>query len=255
MDTTFASYQSLSRDLARTLKLKSAEPSVALETKFYKANIGQIKSIDDFLKNTRVFTYAMKAFGLEDMAFAKGYMRKVLQGGVTDSSSFANRLNDDRFVAFAKAFDFKQYGALTTSRTEAVTPVVDKYVRQSLETDLGAENQGLRLALYFKREAPNVKSAYGLLGDAALWKVVKTLYDFPDAMANADIAKQASAVKARLNVADLKDPVKLDRLISRFTAKWDAANGIADSSVTSLFARNNTRLDIGMTLISLKYGG
>ncbi|MCP6151487.1 DUF1217 domain-containing protein, partial [Klebsiella pneumoniae] len=73
------------------------------------------------------------------MTYAKAYMRKVLNEGVSDPKSFANRLNDDRFLNFAKTFNFKEYGALTTTRAAAGQDVVDKYVRQSLEVDQGAD--------------------------------------------------------------------------------------------------------------------
>jgi hypothetical protein len=255
MATTYDSYRLLTRNLDRTLKLKAVEPVVALETKHYLETIPKIKSIDDFIKNTRVFNYAMKAFGLEEMAYAKAYMRKVLTEGITDSKSFANRLNDDRFTAFAKAFDFDSYGALTTSRTATKQDVVDKYVRQSLEVDAGAENEGVRLALYFKREAPNVSSAYGLMADAALWKVVKTVYGFPAEMGNADIDRQAAAVKKRLDIASLKDPAKLDRLIQRFTARWDMDQA-ATSPTLALFNRGySVGSGVAMSLLTLKYGG
>ena len=55
---------------------------MALETAYYLKHIGDVKSIDDFIKDTRLFNYAMKAFGLEDMAYAKAFMRKVLVEGV-----------------------------------------------------------------------------------------------------------------------------------------------------------------------------
>ena len=51
---------------------------------------GKVKTIDDFLSNYKLFSYAMKAYGLEDMAYAKGLMRKVLEGGITASKSLAN---------------------------------------------------------------------------------------------------------------------------------------------------------------------
>lgn len=255
MTTTFATFQSLTRNMTRTLSLKAAEPSVALETKHFLATIPKIKTVDAFLKNTRVFTYAMNAFGLGDMAYAKGYMRKVLTEGIVDPKSFANRLNDERFTAFAKAFDFDNYGPLTTTRPAARQEVVDAYVRQKLEVDAGAENEGVRLALYFQREAPKVKSAYGLLADPALWKVLKTVYGFPTAMASADIEKQASAVTQRLKLAELQDPTKLDRLIRRFTARWDADQGVAASPTLALFPANGVGMRTGMALLNLKYGG
>lgn len=258
MVTTYDSYRLLTRNLDRTLKLKAAEPMVALETKHFLETIPKIKSIDDFLKNTRVFNYAMKAHGLEEMAYAKAYMRKVLTEGITDKTAFANRLNDQRFTDFATAFDFDTYGALTTSRTAARQEVVDKYVRQSLEVDAGVENEGVRLALYFKREAPKVKSVFGLMADAALWKVVKTVYGFPTEMGNADIDKQAAAVKKRLDIASLSDPAKLDRLVQRFTARWDMDQVASASPVLSLFntsGYSTVGSGVGLSLLTLRYGG
>ena len=35
---------------------------------YYLAKIGEVKSVDDFLKNDRLFRFAMKAAGLGDMA-------------------------------------------------------------------------------------------------------------------------------------------------------------------------------------------
>jgi hypothetical protein len=259
MLTTSTSYRLIARDLDKSLAQKSAEKPVALETAYYRKAIGTITSVDDFIKDTRLFNYAMKAFGLDDMTNAKAFMRKVITEGVADPKSFANRLADDRFVEFAKTFNFSQNGADTTQSVDAQQGVVDRYVRQSLETDAGADDEGVRLALYFQREAPTVTSAYGLLSDAALWKVVKTVFGFPDEMANADIEKQAQAVSARINVNDLKDPAKLDKLIQRFTAVWDATESTAQDPVLALFTTTSPQasvdLDLIMTLKSLKHGG
>lgn len=258
MLTTSATYRLITRDLDRALENKSAEKPVALEGAYYLDHIGAVKSIDDFIKDTRLFTYAMNAFGLADMAHAKALMRKVLTEGVADSKSFANRLADDRFVAFAKTFDFAANGEDTTASTDVRQGVVDRYVRQTLEVSAGTDNEGVRLALYFQRMAPTVKSAYGLLGDAALWKVVQTVFGFPDEMANADIDKQAAAVTARLDLDDLKDPEKLDKLITRFTAVYDATEVTQADPVLALFSSSSQAsvdLDLIMTLKSLKYGG
>jgi hypothetical protein len=257
MLSTSVSYRQIATNIDRSLALKAAERPVALETANYLKKIGNIKSIADFLKDTRVFTFAMKAFGLEEMAHAKGFIKKVLTEGVADSNSFANRLNDDRFVALAKTFDFAAKGEETTASTAARQGVVDRYVRQTLEVAAGEENEGVRLALYFQRAAPTVKTAYGLLGDAALWKVVKTVFGFPDEMANADIDKQAAAVLKRLDIADLQDPTKLNRLIQRFTTVWDATEASAADPILNLFAGNSPSVgfELLMTLRNLKHGG
>ena len=118
-----------------------------------------MKSIDDFLADDRLFTYAMKAFGLGDMAYAKAFMRKVLEGGIDANESFANSLADKRYRDFAETFNFARYGEATTVFTRAGQGTVDNYVRQALEENAGAQNEGVRLALYFQRKADASKAS------------------------------------------------------------------------------------------------
>jgi hypothetical protein len=258
MLTTSASYRLLAKDLDRSLATTASEKPVQTATDYYLKNIGNVKSIDDLLKDTRLFKYAMKAFGLEEMDNAKAYMRKVLTEGVSDPKSFANRLNDQRFVQFATAFNFAADGESTTSTAAATTDVVSRYVRQTMEDEDGDDNEGVKLALYFQREAPNVKSAYELLGDAALYKVVQTIFGFPDEMSNADIEQQAKMITDRLDISDLKDPDKLKKLIDRFTVMYDVTENTQTDPILSLFdssAASASSLDLIMTLNNLKHGG
>jgi hypothetical protein len=258
MLTTSATYRLITRDIDRSLQRTLAEPSVKLETRYYLDHIGAVKNVDDLIKDHRLFTYAMKAFGLGEMANARAFMRKVIAEGTTDPRSFANRLADDRFVEFAKTFNFQAYGETTTASVPVQQGVVDRYVRQTLETEAGAENEGVRLALYFQREAPHVKSVYGLLADPALWQVTKTAFGFPDEMASAPIEQQAAAVLDRMSIDDLSDPASLDRLIARFTAVWDATESSVQDPILTLFTQSQSRsinLDLIVTLNSLKHGG
>jgi hypothetical protein len=259
MLTTSATYRMIAKDLDRSLERKAAETSIARETDYYLENISNIKNVDDFIKNNRVFAYAMKAFGLEDMTYAKAYMRKILVEGIDDPQSLANRVADDRFLRFATVFNFHHYGEATMVTTEAGQGTVDRYVRQALEASAGEENEGVRLALYFLREAPKVESAYDLLADPALWQVVKTVFGFPTEMANAAIEKQAAAVLQRLDLADLKDPAKLDQLITRFTAVYDVTEVATQDPVLSLFDLSAPSASVGLDLIlklgNLKRGG
>ena len=109
--STTASYLSVSNNLARQQAATASDPQVKNDTAYYLANIGSVTSIADFVGNYRLFSYAMKAYGLEDMDYAKGLITKVLQGGVTSSKALANTLTDPRYKAFAKAFDFAGKGA------------------------------------------------------------------------------------------------------------------------------------------------
>jgi len=256
--TTYLGYQSINRNLTRSLAGTAAEPTVASQTKYYLAHIGQVKTIDDFTQNDRLFSYAMKAYGLEDMTYAKGLMRKLLEGGISNATSLANKLTDPRYKAFATAFDFAADGTATTSAAAATSDTVSKYTQQTLEDQAGSQNPGVRLALYFQRVAPSVANVYGLLADKALLSVVQTTLGIPAAATGQDIDIQARAISAKLNVKDLQDPAKLQKFILRFTGAYDAANSQSSQAPSILFGRSTSfglSADLLFSLQNLRRGG
>ncbi len=106
MLSTYLTYRMNAQDLPRTLSRVAAQTDVKNDADYYQANIGKVKTVDDFLSNTRLFNYAMKAYGLQDMSFATAFMKQVLTSDLTDPASFANKLNDTRYHDFASAFNF-----------------------------------------------------------------------------------------------------------------------------------------------------
>ncbi|HEV7257043.1 MAG TPA: DUF1217 domain-containing protein [Bosea sp. (in: a-proteobacteria)] len=106
MTTTLMSYQAVTRNITQSLARTAAQPAVAANTAYFEKNIAKVKTLDDFMKDDRLYRYAVDAFGLGEMAYAKAFMRKVLEGGVSDPNSFANKLSDKRYREFAAAFDF-----------------------------------------------------------------------------------------------------------------------------------------------------
>lgn len=233
-----------------------------LESAYWMENRRDVKSIDDFLADTRLVRFAMTAYGLEDLAFAKGYIRKILEGGVSDPRSLANRTADPRIREFARAFDFATFGDLTMERAVTGQAVVDRYVRQTLEVNAGLQDgEGVRLALYFQRQAAGIGDAYDILGDAALSRVVRTALGLPEAIAAVDIDRQAEILNERLDFAAFQDPTALDRFLTRFAAQWDAQNGAAGGDpILGLFGvdagvQPTVSLDLAMSLSTLRLGG
>ena len=113
----------LSRDCeqysAKWDSITASSPAVVTATKYFQANIGSVTSIDQLLSNTRLFDYAMTAFGLGSMTYAKGMMRQVLEQGVSSSTALANTLNNPNIKAFATAFNFA--GQRRTATTQSST--------------------------------------------------------------------------------------------------------------------------------------
>lgn len=229
-----AAYRNISRDLTKSLDSIAKAPAVARDTAYYLEHIGKVKSIDDLMSNKRLLNYALKAYGLSDVAYAGALIRKVLEGGVDKTDSLANRLSDQRYRDFVTAFNFVRYGTATTSFDRTQKGTVDLYKRQTLEENTGNLNEGARLALYFKRQAPNVTSSLGLLADKALLIVTQTALGLSPLTSNLSIESQQKMISGKLDVADFKDSTKLDKFLNNFLVRYDAANSSSDFSSLAL---------------------
>jgi hypothetical protein len=251
-------FNAITKDYSKTLATIAAEPAVARETKYFKANIGKVKTADDLIKNSKLYTYVVKAFGLSDMMNAKALIRKVLEGGISDPKSLVNTLNDPRYKALAATFNFASDGVNTTSSAALQQTTVSNYVEQSLEANAGQQNQGTQMALYFQRLAPNVTNAYGILANKTLLSVVQTALGLPVSMSQESIDVQAKLITAKLKIADFQNPVKLQKFIERFTATYDAQSPTPVSAVpASALLVNSPGISSGLLLsfANLKLGG
>jgi hypothetical protein len=101
MSTTTAGYLAVTQNLTRYQAMTAAEPAVKTATAYYEANIGKVASVQDFVGNYRLLSYALDAYGLGDEINAKALITKVLEGGVSNPKSLANTLSDSRWKAFA----------------------------------------------------------------------------------------------------------------------------------------------------------
>ena len=269
MISTYLSYQIIARDIGKSIDRVAREPMVERETAYYLSKIGDIKSVDDLMADHRLYAYAMKAHGLEEMTYAKAFMRKVFEGG---PDGFAGDLTDPKYKTLATTFNFKAFGAATTSFDRAQKGTVDKYMRQTLEEEAGNDDTGVRLALYFSRTMPAIAAsyqgvgeekalrqiAYNILGDEALYKVVRTAFNLPDELAGTNVDRQAELLVSRLEIEDFIDPQRLDKFLQRFTALWDVANNAAQLN-SSMVLSSSSGFDISPDLMleinNLKLGG
>lgn len=253
MLSTTASYRLVTRDLQQSLSNISQQPHNTREIEYYKQNIDKVKSIEDLLGDDRLYQFAMRAFGLDDMIYAKAFMRKVLDEGTDDQRSFANTLTDPRFREFAETFNFKRYGETTIAFDRTQSGTVDRFIRQSLEVVAGEDNQGVRLALYFERKAATINSAFDILGDRALLQVVRTALGLPETISTLDIDKQAALITNRIDVEDFSDPDKVAEFIDRFTSLWELERPRQQAAVPNILAPGPTIYGIDAeTLLNLQ---
>jgi hypothetical protein len=212
---------------------------VKADTAYYLANITKVKSPDQLLANERLTTYVLASYGLNATTETVSMLQQALAGGIEDPDSFANTAEDKRYLAIAKVFDFERLGEKTTTQVKAQEVTVSKFMRQTLEEDAGDQNEGVRLALYFERKAPELTNFYEALADPALARVVRTALSLPDSFASADIDKQVKLFADKIDIEDFSDPEKLGEFLTRFTSLWEIQNpsAPAQSSVAALYSQ------------------
>lgn len=255
--STITTYRMVTSNLTRTLETTAKQPQIAREAEYYLSKIEKIKSIEDFLADRRAFSFAMRAFGLEDMIDAKAYMRKVLVEGVDTRDSFANKLTDPRYKEFASTFNFARYGEATTVFQRTRQGTVDRYVRLSLEQQVGQTSEGAKLALYFQRKAPEITSVYSILADRTLLTVVQTALGLDKSTSFMPIEKQAALIASRLDIKDLADGKELSKFLTRFGTMYDLNNGVGMSMAPMLIGGRTAGIgpDLLLTLQRLRLGG
>lgn len=215
---------------------------IAAETAYYRANVVKLDSIDDLMADKRLLNYALTSYGLDPAKETPARIRQMLEGGITDPNSPANKSGSKAYVGFVTAFNFAQYGDKATTRSLAQQPATDKYVRQTLEEDAGKTNEGVRLALYFQRKAPTLTNWYEVLADKALSQVVRTAFGMPDIFAKADIDKQVKLFESKFDIKDFASPEKLAKFITRYTSMYELNNPSSPqvSAASILFAKPTT---------------
>lgn len=81
-------------------------PVLERDIDYFRENIGNAKTAKDLVNDRRLLTVALGAFGLGDEIDKRAFIEKILTEGTETQDAFANRLNDPRFQALAKAFSY-----------------------------------------------------------------------------------------------------------------------------------------------------
>lgn len=222
-----------------SLKDKAAKDATTAVKDFAKG-MAEVKSLDDFLKNDKLTSFVLKANGLDPKKYDKATLKKIFTSDPSDSKSYLNTKADAKFKEIVADFNFDSKGELTRAKIGAIqnTGAEDRtkqnYLQQTLETQQGESNDGVRLALYFSRKAPDITSLYSILGDKALFQVITTTFSLPSGISSMDVNKQVDLLKKFVNLDDLQDSKKVDKLLKRFTAMYDLKNNTSSSPAMTI---------------------
>ncbi len=232
---------------------------------YFATNIVKITDVTDLLADTKLTDFILKASGIDPKTVTTDTLKKAFASDPTDPKSFVNTNDGAKFANIVSAFNFGTDGNLTNSKlgtvqNEGARLATDSlYLRQTLEDQQGDTNPGVRLALYFQRNASNITSVYDIMGDQALYSVIQTTFNLPSSMSAMDVDQQASLIGKSVNVADFQDPSKVDKLLKRFSAMYDMQNSTSSSPGLSILQGSSSSYgisaDMMLSLAQLKLGG
>lgn len=223
-------------------ELEQAKEDAEAESEYYQEKIATIANEKELLADRRLVDFILVAKGIDPKNVTDEYMQQIFDSDLTDPESFANSETDYRFAELAASFNFDAEGNVirlpsdTIQSAGEIMETLNLYVRQSIETTQGEENNGVRLALYFERMASTITSAYDILGDTALLEFFRTTYGLPTEISSMDVDQQAKIVEKNLTLTDLQDPEALKKILNRFTIMYDLENNTTTSPAVTLMS-------------------
>lgn len=213
------------KDKSLALIRSSAQHERAISQ--FREKIADVSSIDDLMKDQDLYAFVMRAHDLEDQIFGKALIRKMLTSDVTDRKSLVNRLTDQRFKDMHADMGFSPSGAASGDFSDPAwqQKMIDRYVTRQYINAGEEQNETVGRVLEFREKVAGVRNVFDILKDKDLSTVLRTALGIPEATAGLDIDKQAEILERKLDLADLKDPKELDRLVRTYVTISDATSG------------------------------
>lgn len=240
-------YKLLEKSQTRQQATFERSPALQRNIEYFEKNIAKAKTAEDLVKDRRLLTVALGAFGLGDEIDKKAYIQKALQSDTADSRSFARRIADARYLEFAKAFG---YGDLTKGTNVELDTfkkdIVQRYKDLEFERAVGQADGDVRLALNFKREISKIASGEDVdkigvlqaLGQRPVREVLTTALGLPSSTSQLDIDRQKQLIEQRLDktygdasLAVFKDERTVDDAIRRFFAIKQTQSSTSSQSI------------------------
>ena len=247
----YSGWRLLSRTVDAQRAMVARDPVVARDTNHVRDKIGGVTTAEALVGDFRLLKTALSAYGLEADIGKKFFIRKVLESDLEDPKSFANRLSDKRYRAFAEAFGF---GAGKERSKDLAEQIVDRHVSAELERRIGTSDGNLRLALNAKRELAVLGGSsstdnarwYSILGSLPLRKVFEGAFGLRQDFGKLPIDRQLDEMKTRserligsASPSAFTDPANVEKLLQRFLVRAEAITSVQSSynAALSLFSR------------------
>jgi hypothetical protein len=217
-------------------------PELQREIAYFKEKIASVTTAADLVADRRLMKVALGAFGLEGEIDKKAFIRKILEGGTADPASLANRLTDKAWYKLTAAFGFGNVGGARTGEAGFAARIVEAYKTRAFEAAVGEADNGMCLAMNFRREIAELAQGEGgswfsVLGSKPLRQVVEKAFGLPAAFGRIDIDQQREVLRDKTSamfgtdkLTAFQDPANVQKLIDRFLARSQIEQGVSATS-------------------------
>ena len=213
----------IDRSEARQLDATAKDAQNARRIEAFLDRAGEISTVEAFIGDWEVYSFVLSAFDLDDQAFGKGMIRKIVESDASDKTSLVRRLTDGRFRELYDAVGFGPDGVSAAfSDPDWRAEMVDRFVQRQFINTQKDGNADLGAALDFRLKAPEVRTWYDVLKSKEVAQVVRTALGLPDSMATLDLDRQIEIFESKMDLADFRDPEKRDAMERKFAAIADA---------------------------------
>lgn len=234
-----AGWNFLQKTLDRQTEAFNKSPDIARDVAYFEANIGEVKTLDDFMGDRRLLKVALGAFGLGDEISKGAFVRKVLEEGTADRSAFAVRLNNSDYIEMAETIRVDQDGNVSISASD-IANISERYERQSFEEEVGNVDDSMRLALNFERKIKEFAGQglsenagwFRAIGSVPLRTVIESAFNLPGEFSALDIDRQkdilvdkANALFGGKTVDVFENPDNVQTMINRFLLRQQIESG------------------------------
>lgn len=241
----FTGWGFLKRTIVRQQAVQQALPVQQRDEAYFRDKIGKADTAEKLVNDKRLLRIALTAFGLEGDVNNKAFLQKILEGGTLKEGSLANKLADKQYTKFAAAFGYGDFSVPRTVISTFPDEILSQFRTRSFETAVGEQNNTYRLAMNAEREIPALAAKatsanakwFTVLGSAPLREVMQTALGLPKSFSSIDIDQQVSVLKKRTeaafgspDIAQFKDPAKMEALTRRYILQAEMQGQAAASS-------------------------
>lgn len=235
------------------MKMFEAQPTTARDIETFKEEIGNIKSVDDLMKNRTLLKVTLSAFQLESEVDKYAFVEKMLTEDPDDEDSLVARMVEPRWTKLATAMYGLNLDQDFFQNEANVNAILDGYKTNEFEKFEGNNAEGIRQSMYFKRLAGDITEVSQILADKSIMEVVRVGLGLPESFLSLDYEQQKARLEKEVDVADFENPEKIDKMIERYLIMTEINNtDPAANPLISLFQPISTGY-VGPQPISLDF--